>query len=242
MLQNVNSSPNVAASLSTLVRASMRRLRIAAPLVALWLVVPQKQAEAQLVASSFLVAGDGLIIKDLATHLDWLTPSYTKGQVFNSASVQGINGTYGFRYATAAEVVSMINTNFGSPTTASPGNAAGFASASAFFALFGINEQINCFDANVSVACPRTQGFTSTAGTPGNRLAFGMIQFGTNGSFITNNDWFELSTEIQTGSWLVRSTDTVVTPEPSAVLLVGAGLVGVGMLRRRRSVGTALRG
>jgi hypothetical protein len=146
--------------------------------------------------------------------LQWLTPFYTRGHSFNDSTVQNLITTYGFRYATDTETLNMVNNNFNNPITTSPGNAAGFASAQSFFSVFGINQSVSC-----GLPCPRTQGLTSAAGSSANtHLAFGMIELGSNGWFIVNNSWSDSSTDIQLGSWLVR---TVQVPEPSTLYFLG---------------------
>jgi len=162
-------------------------------------------ASAALVKGDFLTPGDGFLITDTSTHLEWLTPYYTKGNAYNDATVQALINTYGFRYATASETLNMINTNFNNPV-GSPGNAAGYTSAENFLNTFGVNAYINCGGS----PCPRTQGRTSDLGVPADtHLAFGMIQIGSNGYLISNNVWSDSSTDTQMGSWLVRSNPVV---------------------------------
>ncbi|MBI4908534.1 MAG: hypothetical protein HY820_33250 [Acidobacteria bacterium] len=185
-------------------------------------------AGATLISSDFLTPGDGLLIFDTATNLQWLTPVYTKNHLFNDAFVQNINTTYGFRYATATETVSMVNSNFGNPTTVSPGDAAGFIAATNFMALFGVAQNMTCG----TLPCPRTQGLTSDIGAPGNHLGFGLITLGSTGWFITNNAWPDTIADSQMGSFLVR--DAASTPESATTALTGAGLLSLLAFRMRR--------
>lgn len=188
---------------------------------------------ASLTNADFLNPNDRLLVRDSVTNLEWLTPVYTRNNTYNNATIQNINSTYGFRYATAAEALSLINDNFGNPTSVHPGNVAGYNSAQAFFNLFGIAESLNCFDGSNIVPCPRTQGLTSTPGTAGRHLGFGMIQFGANGYSILNNSWPDTTAGLQMGSFLVRSFEPV--PEPSSIALMSAGLALLGFGSRRRS-------
>jgi hypothetical protein len=187
-------------------------------------------AQATLVKTDFLNPNDGLIVKDTATNYEWLAPLYTRGQVYNSPFVQSVISNYGFRYATAPEVTSLINTNFGNPTTTAPGDLAGFNSAAQFFSVFGINQSVFCS----AGPCPRTQGLTSTPGFSGTRLAFGMIQLGPTGYFISNNNWPVNAPDLQMGSWLIRPAAETGVPEPSTTALIGLGLVLVASHRRIR--------
>jgi hypothetical protein len=153
--------------------------------------------------------------------------------VWNDAFVQNIITTHGFRYATAQETRSMIDDNFGTPTTVSPGDAAGYASAQSFFNLFGVNANFSCSGPNGTFAGPRTQGLTADSSSVGRHLGFGMIQLGTNGWLIANNAWPDSIADTQMGSFLVRAAPPSV-PEPASMLLLGTGLVGVATRLRRR--------
>lgn len=189
-------------------------------------------ASAGLVKQNFLTPNDGLLIQDTVTNLEWLTPVYTKGNTYNNVFVQGILSTYGFRYATATEVTNMVNSNFGNPTTVANGNTAGFTAAGQFFGYFGIAEQVRCG----GLPCPWTQGLTSTVGNAGTHLAFGMIQLGSTGWFITNNHLPDTFADTHLGSWLVRTAAPPVgTPEPGSMALMGLGLAGLAIYRAKRA-------
>lgn len=190
-------------------------------------------ANATLVKTDFLNPNDGLIVRDNTTNFEWLAPLYTRGLVYNAPLVQSLITNNGFRYATATEVTSMINLNFGNPTTVAPGDVAGFNAAGQFFSLFGINENVFC----TGGPCPRTQGLTSTP-TPnsgGAVLAFGMIQFGSTGWFISNNNWGVNISDPQMGSFLVRPYVESTVPEPTSTALIGLGLVLFASHRKIRS-------
>lgn len=198
----------------------------------LTLILTIATASATLVKTDFLNPNDGLIVKDTTTGFEWLTPLYTSGHVYNDPFVQSIISNYGFRYATAPEVVSMVNTNFGNPTTVFPGDLAGYNSASQFFNLFGIALTVS--NACGGQGCNITQGLTSTPGNPGGHLAFGLWQFGPTGFFIVNNSWPDNNPNSQVGSFLIRPTGESV-PEPSSIALIGMGLILVASHRKLRS-------
>jgi hypothetical protein len=198
---------------------------ILAVLVASFIIV--EAASAALINSDFLVFGDNLLITDTSTNQQWLSPFYTRNHSYNDSFVQSVIAGNGFQYAVASDVLNMINNNFNNPFVGSPGNAAGFVSAQNFFTIFGINEHVICD----GLACPRTQGLTATPGGAGTHLAFGMIQFGSDGWLIANNSWADSFSDIQMGSWLVR--DAAPVPVPAAALLFGSGLIGlVGWQRK----------
>lgn len=183
----------------------MKKLVAIATAAVLALTALTAPAGATLVQGDFLAMGDGYLITDTATQLEWLTPYYTRSHVYNDAYIQGLITNYGFRYATAAETLSMLNDNFGNPPVGSPGNAAGYAAAAAYFAIFGLNENVNC-SGPPAVPCPRSQGLTADPGSnPNSRKAFGLIQFGSNGWMIVDNPWPESTADTQMGSFLVRA-------------------------------------
>jgi hypothetical protein len=167
-------------------------------------------------------------VTDTATNFEWLKPSYTAGQTFDNVAVQQIRSSYGFRYATEAEVLSMISDNFGALPTSYPGTPAGYTAVQAFFAVFGVNQNVTC---GVD-PCPRTQGVTSTVSVQPNRHnAVGVIAIGANGYLIQANEWLDNLSDAQTGSWLVRESATV--PEPATLALSGLALGLLAAVRSR---------
>lgn len=196
-------------------------------------------AHANLVATDFWTAGDRYLVQDSSTDLEWLSPVATRGHVFNDATVQALLGE-GFHYATRNEVIDMIDANFGLATTVRPGDAAGYAIAEDFFAVFGITAAVRCQVGKVFIPCPRTQGLTGDAGGAGKHMAVGMLQYGSTGYLIDNNPWPDGIYDDQMGNWLVRGDAQApqALPEPGSLALLSAALVAAWPLsRRRKSLG-----
>lgn len=120
-------------------------------------------AEAGLIKGDFLPPGDGFLIQDIATSLDWLSPVATRGQAYDGPRVQNLQQNCGFQYASYEQTANIIISNFGLAPNDYPGDAAGFTIASNFMNVFGVAEQVTCW-AGMWVPCPRTPGRTSSPG------------------------------------------------------------------------------
>jgi acetyltransferase-like isoleucine patch superfamily enzyme len=165
-------------------------------------------ARAQLVKSDFAAPGDGLLVTDEATGLEWLSPLYTKGRSYNDVlgDYAGLLSTHGFEIAEQSAVRSMIASNFDNPTsTYSPDN---YARALSFFDVFGIAANMSCPYASPPGPCPRTQAFAVNGAS---LTQLGMITLGgTHGALIDHTypaeEWVANIRDSQRGVWLVRST------------------------------------
>src|ERR1017187_2322517 len=106
--------------------------------IAILLEFGGSSARAELIVGDLINPGDHSLVTDTATGLQWLSPVYTAGNSFDDSFVQNLITDDRFAYASEAQVEAMINANFDSPPVGSPGTAAGFADAAAFFDVFGV--------------------------------------------------------------------------------------------------------
>lgn len=123
-------------------------------------------AHAALIKQDFLAPNDGFLILDTATNTEWLTPFYTRNQTYNNAFVANLISTYGFRYATAAEAIGLLNDNFPTTSSAYPGDVASYASANSFLNLFGVAGPIGCSTQTGAVPCPARRALLPPRAAP----------------------------------------------------------------------------
>lgn len=221
-------------------------LRAALPL-SLWSAT---SADAALINRDWQVAGDGLIVRDTNTHLEWLKLTQTFGMSYTSVSDQlGSGGMFaGFRYATNTEVVDLFSDYFGISLSGFYGEApavvdAGVRTASETLGD-GISEEFHSDSPN---AYYRLIGLTGTMRLNGNHFVVGARSRMSDTDYFTIKDpvsLFEYATwdpnalitgdafsHEWVGSYLVRS---FAAPLPAAAWLLGAGLVALGGVIRRR--------
>ena len=207
-------------------------------------------ANAALINLDWQAAGDGLIVRDTNTHLEWLKLTQTFGMSYTSVSGQlGSGGTFaGFRYATNAEVVDLFGDYFGISLSGFYGEVpavvdAGVRTASETLGD-GISLGSDIFSPNANY---RLVGFTGDTRLNGNRFVVGARSRWSDTDYFTIKDpvsLFEYATwdpnalitgdafsHEWVGSYLVRS---FAAPLPAAAWLLGAGLVALGGLARRR--------
>ena len=175
-------------------------------------------AHGELLKGDFLMPGDGALITDTETGLEWLTPYHTRNTSYDEimAGEEELVTTHDFRYATAEMVRTMIDTNFDYPHWLQPqsddyGDAATYPAAESFFELFGINAEFNCvgLPAGLSGPCPRTQGLVADINPESPELSrhynIGMLTLnGINGYAFQGAGWLPTAKTQQLGHWLVR--------------------------------------
>lgn len=191
---------------------------------------------AALVKSDFLTTGDGLLVTDDISNLEWLSPTLTANNAYDSALVQSIKSNYGFEYASASQVLQMIASNFGTISTVFPGDISSGNAAKNYLDIFGINQDIDCVRNRQRFDCPRTSAFTGTEGiAPGTQVVLGLLQYGDTG-FMINYNGVVTQTQQQVGSWLVRSGPVEASVSaPASFLFIVFGSICI-LINRRVSI------
>ncbi|NDJ14687.1 MAG: hypothetical protein EBY17_26410 [Acidobacteriia bacterium] len=180
-------------------------------LLTLSLLLAAATAEADLIKSDFQAPGDGYLATDTATSPQWLSQFATRNQAYGNATIQYIENTYGFHYATYDQTAAMLTSNFGSLD--------GWLSRGR--SRFCGREQFHeCFQCGRKHELQRRQRDCSVPTDPGTDVGCGWVRGPDNYA------------DDQMGSWLVR--DASAEPASVGLVLVGSGMLFIFRHKRAR--------
>ena len=192
-------------------------------------------AQADLIEKDLMLPGDGLVTLDTDTGLEWLDITATVGRSYDDISSLMDHGEefYGWRYAYSTELQEMIIHFTGVNTT---------SLSTVFYWDSRIIEELQSligttyFDSNNNLY--GTQGFLEDTNTNGSHMGASFSsRILSDGRYLGESRveaTYSNSNTVWTsyGSFLVR--DSINVPEPSTLALFGLGLLGMGLMRRKK--------
>lgn len=218
----------------------MLNLPASSLITALLFLTPALPAHAMLINMDWQTAGDGLMVRDTATNLEWLKLTETAGLPYLTVSTQlGAGGTYaGLRYATNAEVAAVFGDYFGIdlimgwygevPAYLDPGVR--LASEALGDGVSGGTDDVSGPNANY-----RLVGLTGELMLNGSPFALGAV------TRWSDTDYYRIKDPLSSGdfyagdfdwigSYLVRTAET---PIPAAAWLLLSGVLALAGMARR---------
>jgi len=177
----------------------------------------------------YSVAGDGLLTHDTSTGFNWLDLSVTAGNSIVDTEADSLIFS-SFRWATESEISSLLDAVvFGNGARESV-TASDILGGNMFHDLLSDN--------SASTLRRLTQGVSRLSPTLTGFYGLGVVITWSDlvrvSDPLANCCWRDVDGSDQVGSWLIQRNGTV--PEPSAFILMSAGLTGLFCRYRRMAL------
>ncbi len=183
-----------------------------------------------------LVSQEYEITRDSDTNLDWLDiDAYVNKTWIEVDSLFGSGILAEWRHATTAEV-GVFFTNLGLPTTHYPSTSRSYDDGASYVAAVLYTGTIEAYFASVPFGQTSTlyNGQAGRYDAPRYALHSELFNTFTLSTVRENNDDYR---DIDQGHWIVRTSPSVVVPEPSTFSMLAFGCIAIAgytRLRRRR--------
>ena len=202
------------------------------------------QANAALINVDWQTAGDGLMVRDTFTNLEWLKLTETAGLSYAEVTAQlGEGGSFqGLRYATNEESLVLFGEYFAIDLAADrPRSVFAYLDPGVRLASETLGDGISggTDEQSGPNANYRLVGLTGETMLNGAQFAIGAVTRWSDTDYYTVKDPLEPFFDVYAGdfdwigSYLVRVGEV---PLPGAVWLFGVGLIALGAGRRRSKV------